>query len=54
MVDGSRSKVVGIGTIMLSEYLKLDNVFFIPQLHCNLLSVQKIIKELGFHTTFEV
>lgn len=52
IADGSRSYVVGIGTVHISKTLKLDSVFYIPQLTCNLLSVRKLNKDLKCLTLF--
>ena len=42
---GSLSKVVGIGSIVISKDLTLNSVLYVPNLGCNLLLVSKLTYE---------
>ena len=42
IVDGSLSKVAGIGSIVLSTSFTLHVVLFVPNLDCNLLFISKL------------
>ena len=46
------SKVAGIGTVKLSRTLALQSVLFVPNLDCNLLSVNKLNRDLDCETEF--
>ena len=45
IADGSLSKVVGTGSVVLSNDLTLNSVHLVPNLDCNLLSISKLTKE---------
>lgn len=47
IADGSISKVAGMGSIVLSPYLTLHSVLYIPNLDCNLLSMSKLSWDLN-------
>ncbi|XP_014490627.1 uncharacterized protein LOC106753340 [Vigna radiata var. radiata] len=53
IADGSKSSIKGVGTVKLSEKLTLNQVFYIPDLKYNLLSVSKLNKDLKCLTVFE-
>ena len=42
IVDGSLSKVAGIGSIIISNNLTLDFVLLVPNLDCDILSISKL------------
>ncbi|KAL5759994.1 hypothetical protein ACOSQ2_018832 [Xanthoceras sorbifolium] len=42
IADGSLSKVVGTGTVVLEGGLSLHHVLFVPKLNCCLISVSKL------------
>ena len=42
IADGSLSKVVGTGFVVISKDLTLDFVLLVPNLDCNLLSISKL------------
>ena len=44
VANGVVTKVAGIGSVLLTEYLEVHNVLFVPALTCNLISVSKLIK----------
>ncbi|WVZ24941.1 hypothetical protein V8G54_003485 [Vigna mungo] len=48
---GSKSPIKGVGNVKLSEKLTLTQVFYIPDLKCNLMS--KLNKDLKCLTVFE-
>lgn len=52
IADGSKSTVKGIGVVKISENITLNQVFYIPNLHFNLLSVRKLNKDLNCFTVF--
>lgn len=47
ITDGSLSRAVGTGSIVLSKDLTLNCVLLVPNLDCNLLSVSKITRDLN-------
>ena len=46
IADGSLSKVVGIGSIRVTNDLNLNFVLHVPNLDCNLLSINKLTRDL--------
>ena len=52
IVDGSFSKVEGVGSVIISKEIKLAFVLFVPRLDCNLLSISKLTKDLRCITKF--
>jgi len=52
ITDGTHSKVVGKGTIIVSKDIMLNDVLYVPKLDCNLLSISKITKDLHRVTKF--
>ena len=54
IANDSHAKVVGKGTIQLSEILTLYSVLFVPDLDCNLIFVRKLNKDLNCETKFLV
>ncbi|RVX11576.1 Copia protein [Vitis vinifera] len=52
IADGSKSKIVGTGSIKLTKDLYLDSVFHVPNLDCNLLSISKLARDLQCVTKF--
>ena len=45
LVDGSLLAIVGIGTIKLTSLITLQNVLHVPNLSCNLLSINKFTSD---------
>lgn len=43
--NGSSSLIVGIGSITITKFMKLDSVRHVPYLACNLLSISKLTKQ---------
>ena len=52
IVDGSLSKVVGIGSIVISKDLTRNSVLLVPNLDCNMLSISKLTQEKNCVTKF--
>lgn len=52
IVNGSCSKVFGIGSIILSPHICLKSVLFVPDLNCNLLHVSQLNNDLQCCTNF--
>ena len=52
IVDGSLSKVAGIGSVAITDDLILKSILFVPNLTCNLLSISKLTKDLNCVTNF--
>jgi len=52
IADGSLSKVLGTGSIRISEELTLHSVLFVPSLDCNLLSISKLTHDLNCTAKF--
>ncbi|RVW35969.1 Retrovirus-related Pol polyprotein from transposon TNT 1-94 [Vitis vinifera] len=52
IADGSLSKVVETGSVVLSRDLTLNSVLLVPNLDCNLLSISKLTKEKRCITNF--
>ncbi|RVW33095.1 Retrovirus-related Pol polyprotein from transposon RE2 [Vitis vinifera] len=52
IADGSKSKIVGTGSIKLTKELNLDSVLHVPNLDCNLLSISKLVCDLQCVTKF--
>ena len=50
--DGSLSKIVGTGSINLSDTLNLKNVLHVPRLSCSLLSIHKLCRDSNCHADF--
>ena len=50
--DGSLAPIVGKGQIVLFDDFSLHNVFHVPKLSYNLLSISKITRELHYKATF--
>ena len=47
IADGSLSLVAEKGTIKISEKLILDSILHVPNITCNLLSINKLTKDLN-------
>ena len=47
IADGSLSKVVGTGSVVLSKDLTLNSVLLVPNLDCNLLSISKLTRDMN-------
>lgn len=45
--DGSQVATTQCGSLPLSKKLVLKNVLFVPNLNCTLLSVAKLLKQIG-------
>ncbi|KAL5804934.1 hypothetical protein ACOSQ3_031734 [Xanthoceras sorbifolium] len=54
IADGSLSKVIGIGTAVISKDITLHSALLEPKLNCNLLSVSKIIQTLNCVAKFSL
>lgn len=52
IADGTQSKVLGIGIVRISQQLQLQDVLYVPQLQCNLLSVRRLNKDSKCLTIF--
>ena len=52
IADGTLSKAVGIGSVIISNDIVLKSVLFVPNLDCNLLSISKITRDLNCVTKF--
>ena len=52
IADGSLSKVVDTGSVVLSKDLTLNSVLLVPNLDCNLSSISKLTKEKKCITNF--
>ena len=52
IADGSLSKVVGIGSIRVTNDLNLNFVLHVPNLDCNLLSISKLTHDLHCEARF--
>ena len=52
IADGSFSAIAGKGSIVISPFITLHNVFHFPNLSCNLLSIRKIVHDLKCRTHF--
>ena len=52
IADGTHSKVVGKGTIIVYKDITLNDVLYVPKVDCNLLSISKITKDLRCVTKF--
>lgn len=50
--DGKEVMTEKEGTVMLNKYLKLNNVLYVPNLKCNLLSVSQLIEETNCTVMF--
>lgn len=46
IADGTLSRVVGKGSVVISKDITLNSVLYVPKLDCNLLSISKLTKEL--------
>ena len=51
--DGSSSKVLGLGKVVVSEDLSIENIMLVQTLSYNLLSVRQLAL-MGFATFFDV
>jgi len=49
ITDGTLSKVVGKGSVVISEDITLNSVLYVPKLDCNLLSISKLTSNLNCH-----
>ncbi|KAK8263247.1 hypothetical protein V6Z12_D12G030600 [Gossypium hirsutum] len=52
IANGTCTKVVGIGSICLSNTLTLKSVLFVPKLDYNLIYVSKLNRDLNYETKF--
>jgi hypothetical protein len=52
VVDGSLTTIAGQGTIPLNPVFTLKRVLHVPNLTANLLSIQKLIKDINCSVTF--
>ena len=52
IANGSIYKVVGIGSIVITEDLALKSVLLVPNLTYNLLSISKLTRDLNYVTNF--
>lgn len=46
VADGTHSKVMGKGSVIISPHITLESVLYVPELDCNLLSISKITRDL--------
>ena len=52
IADGSFSTIAGKGSIVISSSLTLHNVFHVPKLSCNLLSISKLTQDQKYNANF--
>src|ERR1044072_7894907 len=52
VANGSQTPVIGYGNVQLSPFLHLKHVLHVPKLSNNLLSIQKLTKDLNCAVTF--
>lgn len=52
IANGTRTEVTGTRTINLSNTIILYSVLFVPDLNCNLISINKPNKDLNCETKF--
>ena len=52
IADGTHSKVMGKGSVVISKDIVLKDVLYVPKLDCNLLSISKLTKDLNCVTKF--
>ncbi|KAI5407080.1 hypothetical protein KIW84_053362 [Lathyrus oleraceus] len=50
--DSTLSKVMGKGSVIISQNITLSSVLYVPKLDCNLLSISKLTKDLKCSTKF--
>lgn len=50
--DGTLSKVMGKGSVIISQNITLSSVLYVPKLDCNLLYISKLTKDLKCITKF--
>ena len=50
--DGSLTTIVGVGDVKISPTLTIRNVFHVPKLSTNLISIQKLTQYTGCNVTF--
>ena len=50
--DGSFSPIKGSGSVLINDNLLLEDVLFVPNLACNLVSVSKLSKNLNCSLQF--
>jgi hypothetical protein len=51
--DSSRSKVLGLGKVVVSHNVTVEDVMLVESLSCNLLSIAQLV-DMGFATFFDV
>ena len=52
IANGFMSKVVGIGSIVITKYLALKSVLLVPNLIYNLMSISNLTCDLNYVTNF--
>lgn len=52
IADGTLSKVMGKGSVIISQNITLNSVLYVPTLDCNLLSISKLTRDLKCVTKF--
>ncbi|CAN1852228.1 Retrovirus-related Pol polyprotein from transposon RE2, partial [Linum perenne] len=52
IADGILSPVEGIGRVRLTDGIELFHVLFVPTLHCNLISISQITRDLNCKVVF--
>nr|XP_004513812.1 uncharacterized protein LOC101489272 [Cicer arietinum] len=52
IADGTKTKVVGKGSLIISKDITLNSVLYVPKLNCNLLSISKLTQDLNCFTKF--
>ncbi|KAL2903587.1 Retrovirus-related Pol polyprotein from transposon RE1, partial [Bienertia sinuspersici] len=50
--DGRKVPVTHIGKVQLNSYVVLENVLYVPDFHYNLISVNKLCKDMGCQLIF--
>ncbi|CAN1303393.1 Retrovirus-related Pol polyprotein from transposon RE2 [Linum perenne] len=52
IADGSLSPVEGIGRVRITNEIELFRVLFVPALHCNLISISQLTRDLNCKAVF--
>ena len=50
--NGDYTVACDIGSVALGDGIKLDNVLYVPNLNCNLVSISKLCKQLNCAITY--
>jgi len=53
IADGTLITAAGQGEIQINSFVTLKNVFHVPKLSTNLISIQKLTKDLSYNVIFD-